>query len=354
MLATALAGAGVGQQLTALADAARRDLPDEAPLVPERFADWRAALAWMATMADRAPLAILLDEVPWYVATTRTWPSHLQILWDSLRRQARPPALLLVLTGSAVASMHALVDASGALYGRADDELAMEPFGLPTAAELLPGAAPDAVIEAYAACGGYPLHLRAWDTASTTKENLERLVGAPGGLLALAGERMLADLPEDGGHRRVLHAVGSGARTRSVIGREAGQRLERPLELLTRAGLLRVDRPLASPDHTPGRYELTDTYLRAWYALCWADLGLIAGGQGKQVLTRRWPRWQRHLGWVFEEQARAHAVRLAAAGRLPSEATYGRRWSTTGPQVEIDILGMTGRRAVLVSAGQAK
>lgn len=352
VLATALAGAAVGQQLAALADAARRDLPDEAPLVPERFADWPSALTWMATMASRAPLAVLLDEVPWYIATTRTWPSHLQVFWDDLRRQSRPPALLLVLTGSAVASMRDLIDGSGVLYGRSDDELAIAPFDLPTAARLLPDASAVAVIEAYAACGGYPMHLRAWDPAGSARENLLRLMAAPGGLLAVAGERMLADLPDEGGHRRVLHAIGSGARAHSVIASEVGQRLERPLRVLARADLVRLDRPLGSPDRTPGRYELTDTYLRAWYALCWADLGLIEGGQGPQVLARRWPRWERHLGWVFEEQARAHAVRLAAAGRLPAEAAYGRWWSTAGPQVEIDVLGLAGRRSVVV--GEAK
>lgn len=352
VLATGLSGASVGQQLGSLAETLRRDLPDEAPLVPDRFANWPAAFDWLLAVAQHAPLAVVLDEVPWYIATTRTWPSHLQVAWDDVRRRQRPPRLLLVLTGSAVATMRELVAGSGAMYGRADHDLTINPFDLPTAARFVPDLQPGDLVEAYAACGGYPVHLRAWDPSKSTAQNLLLLAGEPGGLLAHTGERMLADLPDDGGHRRVLHAIGSGERARAAIGRHAGQRLERNIDLLLRAGLVRIDRPLGAPDRTPGRYEITDTYLQFWYAMCWADLGLIDGGQGRQVLERRHGRWLTHLGRVFEEQARAHAVRLAAAGQLPSEAVYGRWWSTSGPQVEIDVLGLVGRRTVVV--GEAK
>lgn len=353
VLATALPGAAERQQLDALLGALRTDLPDDAPLLPEKITDWRSALALLCNLGRHEPLLVVLDEVPWYLATTRTWPGQLQIAWDEIRRDSRPPTLLLILTGSAVATMHDLVGGQGALFGRADEELAVAPFDLPAAAELLGPVPPQTVIEAYAACGGYPIHLRAWDPAATAAANLERLMGEPGALLAHGGERMLADLPDEGGHRRVLHAIGSGEQVHARIRDRADQRLERPLALLTRAGMIRVERPLGAPDRTPGRYLVADTYLRCWYELCWADLGLIDGGQGAAVIRRRAPRWLRHLGAVFEEQARAHAVRLSRAGRLPSEAIYGRWWTRSGPQVEVDVLGLDAQgRSVLV--GEAK
>lgn len=352
VVATALQGASSVQQLGALVDAVRRDLPDEGPLLPDRFQDWPAAFAWLTAMAEREPLVVVLDEVPWYIETTRTWPSHIQLMWDEVRRRRQPPRLMMALTGSAVATMRALVDGSGAMFGRADEELAVEPFDLPAAAHFLGPAEPTTAIEAFAACGGYPIHLRAWAPDASTDDNLRRLAAEPGSLLAHAGERMLADLPDEGGHRRVLHAVGSGEHSRAGISRWSGQRVERPLALLSRAGLVRADRPIGTPDRTPSRYLVTDTYLRFWYEMCWADLGLIDGGQGDQVLRRRNPRWQRHLGSVFEEQARAHAVRLARSGRLPADAVYGRWWTTSGQQVEVDVLGLIGRRAAVV--GEAR
>lgn len=351
VMATGLSGASPRQQLEVLAGEVRRQLPDEVAFIPERFADWPSALRWLLAAAERRPLAVVLDEVPAYIDSTATWPSHVHVAWDDVRSRRQPPSLLLILTGSAVATMRNLVGGSGAMFGRADEELAVEPFDLPTAARFLPTATPAGVVEAYAACGGYPLHLRAWDPSETAERNLHRLVAEPGGVLAHAGERMLADLPDEGGHRRVLHVIGSGQHKRAAIRDKADQRVERPIELLQRAALVRIDRPLGSPDRTPGRYEVTDTYLRCWYELCWADLGLIDGGQGAQVLQRRLPRWQRHLGRVFEEQARAHAVRLAGAGRFPA-AIYGRWWTTSGHQVEIDVLALRERSSVLV--GEAR
>ncbi|MGI8683658.1 MAG: AAA family ATPase, partial [Acidimicrobiales bacterium] len=223
VLATALPGASERQQLDGLVSAMRRDMPDDASLVPDRIADWPAAFALLCNFARRQTLLVVLDEVPWYLATTRTWPGHLQVAWDAVRRENRPPALLLVLTGSAVATMRDLMGGEGALFGRADDELAVAPFDLPAAAELLGPAPAQVVIEAYAACGGYPLHLRAWDLAEPTTANLERLMGQPGALLAHTGERIVADLPDDGGHRRVLHAIGSGDQSHARIRERADQ-----------------------------------------------------------------------------------------------------------------------------------
>ncbi|MGH9283289.1 MAG: AAA family ATPase, partial [Acidimicrobiales bacterium] len=120
VLATAISGAAAPQQLDALAEAVLSGLPEEAALLPDRFADWPSAIGWLLAVADRTPLLVVLDEVPWYVATTPTWPSLLQVAWDQVRRRRRPPALLLVLTGSAVATMRSLVGGQGAMFGRAD------------------------------------------------------------------------------------------------------------------------------------------------------------------------------------------------------------------------------------------
>lgn len=154
---------------------------------------------------------------------------------------------------------------------------------------------------------------------------------------------MLVDLPGEGGHRRVLHAIGAGATKRGDIERDAGQRGDRALDLLVRTSLVRPVRPVGSPDRSPRRFEIADAYLRFWHEMIWADQGLIDAGQGEQVLARRDPRWQRHLGWVFEEEARRHVVRAAAAGVVPP-AVYGQWWATRGQQVEVDVCGLQGGR----------
>ena len=79
---------------------------------------------------------------------------------------------------------------------------------------------------------------------------------------------------------------------------------------------------------------------------------LIEAGQGRAVLRRRRPDWQRQLGWVFEEAARAHAVRLVQKGELPHDLVIGRWWSTRGVSIEIDVLGLQGSRTQLLGVAR--
>lgn len=320
-------------------------------LVPESFRDWHEALHFVVDHAGRHPTMLVLDEVPYLAEGDRTFASVLQQVWDELRVTSTPVQLLLVLTGSAMATMLSLLAAgTGALFGRVDDELRMRPFTLLEArAHVLTGIGAENVLEAYAATGGYPRHLLSWDQETTTAHNLLRMYGRPGGLMLRNGRQLLADVPADGGYRAVLSVVGAGEHRRSAIGGRVGQRVDRPLELLQRSFLLTHERPVGSPPSTPGHYVLADPFLACWYALCDGDEEDIEAGLGPDVLRRREGRWVRHLAAVFEAQARSHARRLQATGELPESDALGRWWT---PTTEIDVLGLTGHRAVLV--GEAK
>lgn len=319
-------------------------------LVPESFRGWHEALRFIADHATRHPTLLVLDEVPYLVEADRTFASVVQQVWDELRASSAATRLLLVLTGSAMATMLSLLAAgSGALFGRVDDEVRIRPFTLLQARKhVLTNLTPEQVVEAYAATGGYPRHLLSWDGGST-QQNLLQLYGRPGGLLLRNGRQLLADVPAIGGYQAVLTVIGAGEHRRSAIGARVGQRVERPLELLQRSLLVTHERPVGSPPATPGNYVLADEFLACWYALCDGDEEDIEAGFGPEVLRRRQGRWVRHVATVFEAQARLHARRLQAAGELPPTEALGRWWTTAA---EIDVLGLTGHRSVLL--GEAK
>lgn len=57
--------------------------------------------------------------------------------------------------------------------------------------------------------------------------------------------------------------------------------------------------------------------------------------------------------WVFEEAARAHAVRLVANRELPGDLVVGSRWwASSGEACEVDVLGLRGGRTALL--GEAR
>jgi AAA+ ATPase superfamily predicted ATPase len=340
-----------GVELTRLADAVRRDLGDlAADLAGGSFASWESALRFFVALSAEQPLTVVLDEVPYLTASTPGFASVVQAVWDHVPAGAH---LTLVLCGSAIAMMEAMIGAGGALRGRPTMTLRLAPLDAVQARAFLPALEPAAFFEAYAACGGYPLHLLAWDQKLGAEANLARLAGSSGGLLLQDAESMLAEeLTHAGGYARVLGAIGRGRTRFAQIAAESGQRIERPLDVLMRAGLVAKRLPVGAPRGARPSYEIRDPYLAFWFSVLYSDIPQIEAGQGRAVLSRRNPSWQRHLGAVFEDAARAHARRLVARGELPRDTVIDRWWASSGEPCEVDVLGLRGSRSVLL--GEAR
>lgn len=338
-------------ELARLVDAVRRDLGDRAAdLAGGGFASWETALRFFVALAADEPLMLVLDEVPYLLQSTPGLASVIQVVWDHVPADSH---LMLVLTGSAVGMIEAMVGAGGALRGRPTVTLRLDPLDPGDARAFLPRLNPDAFLEAYAACGGYPLHLRAWNESAGTQANLLRLAATPGGVLLEDAEGMLLEeLSHTGGYARILAAIGRGKTRFGEIAAESGQRVERPLEILERAGLIARALPLGAPRGARPRYEIADPYLAFWFGVLYSDIPQIEAGQGSAVMRRRRPVWQQHVGAVFEEAARTHARRLVARGELPEDLVVGRWWASTGEPCEIDVLGLRGSRAWLL--GEAR
>lgn len=319
-----------------------------APLISTtRLDDWEHALRVVAQRATIGPLAVVIDEAPYLTQSTRGFASIVQAVWDQVAMSDEPPKILLILTGSATSVMEEMSGPKGPLRGRPSKHLRMRPFDFPTVAGILDLPADDAV-SAYAFCGGWPLHVNAWDSSRTTKQNLIDLAGTPGGILLEDAETILRDLPEGPGFRRVLAAIGRGRTRYSEIESDADQRIDYPLDFLTTTGLVRRETPVGAPRRARPLYVIGDAYLRFWFEVIYGYAGAIRGGQGRRIIESRREQLRRHRSWVFEEAAREHARRLVAAGAFNEDLTIGRWWSASGQSVEVDVVGLLGSRTALV------
>ena len=338
-------------ELRRLTETTHRDLGEQAAhLAGGGFPTWEAALQFFSAMAREHPLLVILDEVPYLARSTPGFASIVQVVWDHLRHCTR---LVLVLTGSAVGVMEEILGAGGALRGRPTLSLPLAPVDLIAAREFLPDVSATDLLQAYAACGGYPLHLRQWDARASAHENLRRLAFTPGSVLLEDAQGMLREeLSPTGGYAQILAAIGRGRTRFSHIAGEVGQRIDHALDVLIRTGFASKVVPVGAPRGARGTYEIADPYLRFWFQVLYTETALIEGGQGDAVLERVMPRWQTHVGLVFEEQARAHAQRLVQRGDLPEDLVVGRWWSQRGTSVEVDVLGLRGSRTALL--GEAR
>lgn len=211
-----------GVELRRLHDEIHRELgPATADLTGGGFSNWEAALRFLSALARDEPLVVVLDEIPYLADTTDGFPSIVQAVWDHVQPGTK---LLLVLTGSAVGFIDRILGADGALHGRPTMPMRLDSLSLWQARQFLTQLEPGAFLEAYAACGGYPLHLREWDQGLDTNENLRRLAGTPGAVLLEDAAGMLREeLPEAGGYQRVMAAVGRGRTRFGEIADEAAR-----------------------------------------------------------------------------------------------------------------------------------
>ena len=347
---TATRNSSEADQMVRLTEATHAGLGDRANLAGGGFSNLEAALRFFQQVSIGSPLIVVLDEVTRLSAARADIGDVLSAVWES-----PPPGcqLLLIICSSAVGAMRELIGPDGGLYRRAQVELRVDPLDIWAAASLVGrDVAPIALIEAYAACGGYPLHLSAWDASKTTDDNLLALAGSPAGLLVRdAVDIMFEDLDARSGYERVLATMGRGPVRRSKIASQAQQRIDYTLGQLRRSGYVEAERPLGSAPTADPLFRLSDTYLRFWFAVLRDDADLIDGGQGAAVLKRVASRWNTHVQAVFEELARAHAQRLVARGELSPDTVIGRWWKDEA--VEIDVLGLDAANAATL-VGEAK
>jgi AAA+ ATPase superfamily predicted ATPase len=317
---------------------------DVADLMGGGLSDWEAALRFVLRISVDDPLLVVLDEVPRLLSGRADFADLLSAVWEARSSGSR---VMLALSGSAVSVMEQMLGPDGGLHRRPTIERRLDPFSFTDARAFLPNLLAADYVQAYAACGGYPLHLQHWDQSLTPASNLRRLAFEPGGMLLRDALDILSeDLDWRGGYERVLAALGSGFRRRSRIASRAQQRIDYTLDRLQRAGYVRAARPLGAPAGADPLYEIADPYLAYWFSVLREDADLVDGGQGQAVQHRVEGRWQSHLARVFEAAAREHAVRLVQAGEFPVGMTVGRWWRDE--IAEVDVLGLLDQQTRLL------
>jgi AAA+ ATPase superfamily predicted ATPase len=320
------------------------------------FKTWEDAFEALAAAAELAPLLVVLDEFPDLVAGTPWLPGYMRAMWDRVDRRS---GFKLLLSGSAVRTMHAMQAEREPLYGRFDLRLLLHPFRPHEAAQMLPGLAPAERALVWGMVGGSPLYLRWWDQQRSLQENLELLVCQPGSRLLTEGMLVLASEADAGdGGQEVLYAI-AGGRTKPNEIADAVRR--DPAPALRRFEELRIVEqvvPVTEDTRRPRRwtYRIADNFLAFWLTVLDPYRNEIDRGFGESIVPSLLQELNEFMGMRWEEAFRMHLRRLNADGRLGDTiVAIGPYWSPRDDPVEIDAVVMAGAdRPRPVLAGEAK
>jgi uncharacterized protein len=258
------------------------------------FSHWRDAIDALFQLGERSgdPLPVVIDEFPYLVQSAPALPSVIQAALSPMGRARQRSRARLILCGSPVTTMQALLSASAPLRGRAFLEMFVRPFSYREAADFWGVAEdPELAFRLHALVGGTPAYREMSGGPPERLAEFDRWVArrllAPTGAMFMEGDVLLhghADGADPTLYYAVLAAIVRGACRRSeiagVLGRtDAG--LTHPLTMLERTQLieraedaLRQRRPV---------YRITEPIIRLSQLVIRPNEARLIGGAARQV-----------------------------------------------------------------------
>ena len=276
-------------------------------------------------LASEAKALVVIDELPWLLPGTEAEIERALSSIQAVMEEERDSSQLkLVLCGSAISQMQALMSERGPLHGRLR-ALEIRPLRYPQAQEFLDTLDPVRRIERFAIAGGMPRYLSELGRGALENVICSRVLDRDGPLWNEARAVLEQELTQPGVYFSILEQLATGEKQVERIA--SGARIEnttvsRYLATLTELRIVHRKLPAgAAPSSRGGHWELSDPFLRFWFRFVFpfqAELesGLRARGpvgEQRQARAER-PRGAGVRGSL--PRLDAHALRTnGAAGR---------------------------------------
>jgi len=313
---------------------------------PLSFEDWNAALSYLGSLAENAPLVVALDEYQWMRKAQPRLDSTIMRHFDRWERAKVP--LTLVVSGSALTLMEGLLEGDRPMFGRAAYRPLLEPFDFRDASQFAPQSlSAEEKLRRYAVLGGTPQY-QVWAGRGTLKQILaERILARDESLFEeplqlIRGED---EIREPGSYYAILRAVAEGATRFAEI--ESTSKITSSQLLTKRLTRLAALRYLEER-HTLGgngrpMWTLADPYFAFWFRYVYPNRSRLQRGRVQETLQTVVLDLDNLMGPTFERVCRDWAGRYADAPELAEAEEIGAYWTRT-LDVEIDLVARSKRR----------
>jgi AAA+ ATPase superfamily predicted ATPase len=325
--------------------------------VPELIA------ALYALGRERKTLAII-DELPYLLPARNEQRYEVLTAMQAMMEERESSKLKLVLCGSHIGQMSALLGEASPLRGRLTP-LSVEPLRFADAQAFVEDSHPRARIERFAIAGGMSLHL---DELGRGHDDLrericQRVLSHRGPLFNDPREVLEEELRQPGIYFSLLEELAAGERTIGDLAGALGKRtrdLGPYLDILEEMRLAEKIAPVtAGRAHRDHRFRLADGFLRFWFRFVFnfqEDLraGLSPEDHYDGEIA---PVISEHVAPVFEavcrEWTRSELGRRASrVGSWWGNALNELRRAKQRQSEEVDVVGL--RRGVVTIVGECK
>ncbi len=319
---------------------------------PLSFADWEAALGYLGSLAQEAPLVVALDEYQWMRKAQPRLDSMIVRHFDRWERAGL--ALTLVLSGSALTLMEELLEGNQPMFGRASYRPLLEPFDFRDAAEF--GSArlsAEEKLRRYAVLGGTAQY-QVWAGRGVLRQILAERILTKGESLFEEPLQLIRgedEIREPGSYYALLRAVAGGATRFAEIESKSkitsSSLLTKRLARLSQLRYLEERRPVGGNGRPV--WALADPYFAFWFRYVYPNRSMLQRGRVQETLQAILADLDNFMGPTFERVCREWASRYAHAPELAEAEEIGAYWTRTH-DTEIDLAARTKERYTAVGS----
>lgn len=144
------------------------------------FKDMEQLLQFLFKRSEQEPLILVLDEYPYLRENAKGLDSILQSVIDSNKDTSH---MKLIICGSYVDTMKALLARQNPLYGRIDLTISLKPMDYYDSALFYPSFSDEDKVRLFSVFGGIPYYNRLIDSKKSIRENVIDLIASPGARL---------------------------------------------------------------------------------------------------------------------------------------------------------------------------
>lgn len=140
------------------------------------FSSFEEVFSFLCKMSIEQPIILVLDEYPFLRELVKGLDSILKSLLDEYKESGK---LKLILCGSFVDVMKALLMVENPLYGRIDLTIDLKPMDYYDSSLFYPNFSDEDKVRLYSVFGGIPYYNRLIDSSLSVKENIIELLASP-------------------------------------------------------------------------------------------------------------------------------------------------------------------------------